>query len=72
MCIGNHTYKIGLIYKKIRAAKLKKWCVYVCGKKGRGGGGGGGGRGKTTYRVGNLIYIILFRFGFTCFEIFFF
>ena len=43
MCIGNHTYKIGLIYKKIRAAKLKKWCVYVCGKKGRGGGGGGGG-----------------------------
>ena len=40
MCIGIHTYKIGIIYKKkIRAAKLKKWCVYVCGK---GGGGGGG------------------------------
>ena len=28
--------------KKIRAAKLKKWCVYVSGKK-KGGGGGGGG-----------------------------
>ena len=40
MCMGIHTYKIGLIlYKKIRAAKLKKWCVYVCRK---GGGGGGG------------------------------
>ena len=38
MCLGIHTYKIGIIYfLKIRAAKLKKWCVYVCGK---GGGGG--------------------------------
>ena len=37
MCIGIHTYKIGIIFKKNRAAKLKKWCVYVCGKK-RGGG----------------------------------
>ena len=25
--------------KKIKAAKLKKWCVYVC-RKGEGGGGG--------------------------------
>ena len=33
--------------KKNRAAKLKKWCMYVCGKK--------GGRGcRTAYRVGNL------------------
>ena len=48
MCLGIHTYKIGIIYfKKIRAAKLKKWCVYVCGK-------GGGGVGRTAYRVGNL------------------
>ena len=31
---------------KNRAAKLKKWCVYVCGKK--------GGGGRTAYRVGNL------------------
>ena len=38
MCIGIHTYKIGIIFKKNRAAKLKKWCVYVCGKKGGGGG----------------------------------
>ena len=39
MCIGIHTCKIGIIYKKkIRAAKLKKWCVYACGKK-KGGGG---------------------------------
>ena len=39
MCIGIHTYKIGIIlYIKNRAAKLKKCCVYVCGKK-RGGGG---------------------------------
>ena len=30
MCIGIHACKIGIIYKKIRAAKLKKWCVYVC------------------------------------------
>ena len=39
MYIGIHTYKIVLIYiYKIRVAKLKKWCVYVCGKKRRGGG----------------------------------
>ena len=38
------------ILKKIRAAKLKKWCVYVCGKR-------GGGGGRTAYRVGNPIYI---------------
>ena len=38
MCIGIRTYKIGQIYKKIRAAKLKKRCVYVCGNK-KGGGG---------------------------------
>ena len=64
ICIGIHTYKIGIIYiKKIRAAKLKKWCVYVCGKK--------GGGGRTAYRVGNLIYII-FDFCFTSFETFFF
>ena len=25
------------IFLKIRAAKLKKWCVYVCGKRGGGG-----------------------------------
>ena len=31
---------------KNRAAKLKKWCVYVCGKK--------GGGCRTAYRVGNL------------------
>ena len=38
MCIGIHTYKIGIIYKKkSRAAKLKKCFVYVCGKK-KGGG----------------------------------
>ena len=38
MCIGIHTYKIGIIlYIKNRAAKLKKCCVYVCGKKGGGG-----------------------------------
>ena len=47
MCIGIHTYKIGIIFKKNRAAKLKKWCVYVCGKK-------GGGGCRTAYRVGNL------------------
>ena len=47
MCIGIHKYKIGIIFKKNRAAKLKKWCMYVCGKK--------GGRGcRTAYRVGNL------------------
>ena len=39
------------IFLKIRAAKLKKWCVYVCGKR------GGGGGGRTAYRVGNPIYI---------------
>ena len=42
---------------------MKKWCVYVCGKK-RGGG-------RTAYRIGNLIYII-FDFCFTSFETFFF
>ena len=62
------TYKIGIIYKKkIRAAMLKKWCKYVCGKS----GGGGGGGGRTAYRVENLIYIIL-DFCFTSFETFFF
>ena len=51
---------------------MKKWCVYVCGKK-KGGGGGGGGGGRTAYRVGNLIYIyIKFDFCFTSFETFFF
>ena len=38
MCIGNHTYKIGLIYKKL---ELQSWrsgvCMYV-EKKGGGGG----------------------------------
>ena len=32
----------GLMYKKIRAANLKKWCAYVYGKNWGGGGGGGG------------------------------
>ena len=41
---------------------MKKWCVYVCGKK--------GGGGRTAYRVGNLIYI-KFDFCFTSFETFF-
>ena len=38
MCIGIQTYIQNRhnILKKIRAAKLKKWRVYVCGK---GGGG---------------------------------
>ena len=39
MCIGIHTYiknRHNIIIKN-RAAKLKKWCVYVCGKKGGGG-----------------------------------
>ena len=31
------------IYKNIEPAKLKKLCVYVCGKK--------GGGGRTAYRV---------------------
>ena len=58
--LGIHTYKIGIIYKKkIRAAKLKKWCVEK------------GGGGRTAYRVGNLIYV-KFDFCFTSFETFFF
>ena len=46
MCIGIQTYiqNRHKIYKKYRAAKLKKLCVYVCGKK-KGGGG------RTAYRV---------------------
>ena len=66
MCIGIHRYKIGIIYKKkMRAAKLKKWCVYVCGKK-KGGGGV-----ELHMGVGHLIYIIS-DFCFTSFETFFF
>ena len=63
MCIGIHTYKIGIIYLKNRAAKLKKWCVYVCGK-----------RGGVELHIGleiQYIYII-FDFCFTSFETFFF
>ena len=59
MCIGIHTYKIGIIYKKIRAAKLKKWCVYVCGKKTGGGG--------VELHIG-----LEFDFCFISFETFFF
>ena len=66
MCIGIQRYKIGIIYfKKIRAAKLKKWCVYVCGKK-KGGGGGGG---RTAY--GSWKSNIISDFCFTSFETFF-
>ena len=36
MCIGIHTYLQNRHNIKNRAAKLKKWCVYVCGKKGGG------------------------------------
>ena len=61
MCMGIHTYKIGLIlYKKIRAAKLKKWCVYVCRK--------GGG----LEHIGLKILYIILHFCFTCFDTFFF
>ena len=43
---------------------MKKWCVYVCGKK-KGGGV------ELYMGVGNLIYIIS-DFCFTSFETFFF
>ena len=48
MCIGTYIQNRHNIIIKNRAAKLKKWCVYVCGKK-RGGGC------RTAYRVGNNI-----------------
>ena len=54
MCIGIHRYKIGIIYKKIRAAKLKNWCVYVCGKKKRGGGGGRTACGSWKSNIYNI------------------
>ena len=51
MCIGNHTYKIGLIYKKLELRSRRSGvCIYMWKKR-----GGGGGGGRTTYRVGNLI-----------------
>ena len=57
MCIGiQNIQNRHNIYKKIRAAKLKKWCVYVCGKR----------RGVELH-IG-----LEFDFCFTSFETFFF